>query len=311
MAGSLARPEKLLKENVNIGSMTWWKVGGAAEFFAQPENSVDLNTVFTWAHKSKLPIHILSGGSNVLVSDEKTPGLTVSLSELKGIIRVDESERFKIECLAGTPKSDVAREFLTRKLAPAVFLTGIPGDMGGGVVMNAGVGEKRTPREFCEIVDEIEVLKWNEEEGASVFQKMKSSELSWSYRHSKGWQPGIITRMKVSWQNQPKVEVLGEVREATKKRVRTQPLNLPSGGSVFKNPEGHKSAQLIESCGLKGFKIGGAEVSEKHANFIVNRGNATSLDIHNLICHIRDTVYQSHGVRLETEVVYFGNWNLN
>jgi UDP-N-acetylmuramate dehydrogenase len=176
--------------------------------------------------------------------------------------------------------------------------------MGGGVVMNAGVGEMIKPREFCEIVDWIEVLR----PGEKTPTRIATEQMHWEYRHSGQWQPGVIVRMQVSWPVAPDVKVLDEVRNATKKRVATQPLNQPSGGSTFRNPPGLKAAKLIDECGLKGFKIGGAEVSTKHANFLVNTDNATANDIHKLINHVRETVKAMKGVDLHCEVIYLGDW---
>lgn len=285
--------------------MNWWKVGGCAEYFAAPKTVEELLAVWSEAHQRGWPVTILSGGSNVLVKEGVIKGLVLSMHELKGIENAGvQNSRFEITCLAGTPKADVARQFMLRKLWPAVFLTGIPGDMGGGVVMNAGVGEMIKPREFCEIVDWIEVLR----PGEDTLTKISAEEIHWDYRHSSQWQPGVIVRVGVSWALEPDPAVMSAVRDATRKRVATQPLNQPSGGSTFRNPPGMKAAKLIDECGLKGFKIGGAEVSTKHANFLVNTGGATADDIHRLICHVRDTVKKQKDVELQAEVVYLGDW---
>ncbi|MCB0350338.1 MAG: UDP-N-acetylmuramate dehydrogenase, partial [Bdellovibrionales bacterium] len=258
----------------------------------------------------KLKIWVISGGSNVLIQDGVVEGLVISLHELKGIEKVQTGEKVLITCLAGTPKSEVAKIFIQNRLPPAVFLTGIPGDMGSGVVMNAGIGENRVPREFCEIVEDIEVLRIDEATGQFSEVKILGRDIKWEYRHSSDWQPGIITRVTVGWSHQADMNVPNDVRAQTKKRITSQPLDLPNCGSVFRNPVGHKSAQLIESCDLKGFRIGGASVSKKHANFIVNDQGATALDIHRVIEHVRATVLEKTGVELKTEVVYIGDWRL-
>ncbi len=187
-------------------------------------------------------------------------------------------------------------------------MTGIPGDIGAGVVMNAGIDENRVPREFCEIVEEIEVLRINESNGEFCEVKILGRDIKWEYRHSSDWQPGIITRVTLGWTHQADINVPNDVRAQTRKRVTTQPLDLPNCGSVFRNPIGHKSAQLIESCDLKGFRIGGAAVSTKHANFIVNDQGATASDVHQVIEHVRSTVLKKTGVELKAEVVYIGDW---
>lgn len=298
-----------VKENVPLKNLNWWRVGGEAQYFAAPTNLDELKRVWHWAWEQRLKIWLFSGGSNVLVQDGVLKGFVLSLHEFKGIEKVETNDDITIQCWAGTPKSEIAKIFLQNRLPPAIFLTGIPGDMGGGVVMNAGIGEDRTPREFCEIVRSIEVLRLDEQTGLFSLHEFAGRDIIWEYRHSSGWQPGIITKVTVGWSHKGDIEVMNEVRAQTQKRVRTQPLDLPSCGSVFRNPAGHKSAQLIESCGLKGFRVGGAAVSQKHANFIVNDQNASAQDVRSVIEHVRKTVLDQKGVELKTEVVFIGDWS--
>ncbi len=171
--------------------------------------------------------------------------------------------------------------------------------------MNAGVSEEFKPREFMELVDWIEVIRPNEK-----IRRVPKAELKVGYRHCEGWQPGIIVRVHMSWPLEPQDDVLEKVKAANKTRLLKQPLDQPSCGSVFRNPEGHKAGALIEQCSLKGYKIGGAQVSLKHANFIVNVGEAKARDIHRVIEHVQKTVKAEKGVDLQTEVVYLGRWNL-
>lgn len=296
--------------NVSLKDLNWWKVGGLAANFCRPESVDDLRQALQFAFSNHLAVRVLSGGSNSLIADGTISGLTIHLGSLRGVSDLEEGDRVSFTTMAGTPKSEVAKIFLQRKLAPAVFLTGLPGDVGGGVVMNAGVGEQRTPREFCEIVDWIEVMSADASENCKV-QRIAGKDLQWSYRSCSGWQPGVITRVRFSWPSEPSLNVIMEVREANKKRVSTQPLSQPSCGSVFRNPPGLKSAKLIQECGLKGLQLGGAQVSEKHANFIVNTGTATAMDIYQLIQKVQETVRQQTGVELHREVVLFGDWDLN
>jgi UDP-N-acetylenolpyruvoylglucosamine reductase len=302
------RPQSV-QENISLKELNWWKVGGHAEYFSSPSTIDELKEVVLWAASLKLPLAVISGGSNILVQEGLVKGLVLSMHGLKGIERVETGDSVVVHCLAGTPKSDVAKVFLQNRLAPAVFLTGIPGDMGAGVVMNAGIGESRVPREFCEIVKSIEVLRLNEATQSFELVTIHGADITWEYRHSSGWQPGLIVRVAVGWTHQPDMQVPKDVVMQTRKRVSTQPLDLPNCGSVFRNPLGHKSAQLIESCGLKGFRIGGAAVSQKHSNFIVNDQGATAQDIHQVIQHVRSTVLKNTGVQLKAEVVYIGDWS--
>lgn len=301
----MSQPE-FLEKNRSLKEINWWRVGGTAEFFALPKTIEELKAAWHWAWQNKKKIWVMSGGSNILMPDGELKGLLISLHELKGITKIETGADILIQCMAGTPKSELAKYFLQNRLPPAVFLMGIPGDMGAGVVMNAGIGENRTPREFCEIVKHIIVLRIDESSGVFSLHTIAGHKIKWEYRHSSGWQPGIIVEVAVGCPNMPDLQVPQSVREQTKKRVSTQPLDLPNCGSVFRNPLGHKSAQLIESCGLKGFRVGGASISLKHANFIVNDRGAASGDIKKIIDHVRETVFAQKGVSLVSEVVFLG-----
>jgi UDP-N-acetylmuramate dehydrogenase len=292
---------------VPLASFSSWQVGGAADYLAQPKNELELREVLIWARENQQAISIVGGGTNLLISDCGIRGLTIVLRKFSGIEQVIEKDgRLILQCLAGTSKSELLKTFLKRQLAPALFLAGIPGDLGGGIAMNAGVGESMQPREFVELVDWIEVLRWTEDKLDLV--RFNSQELTWNYRHCVGWQPGIIVRAGLSWFIDPIEDLLNQVKKANQNRLSKQPLDMPSCGSVFMNPPGHKAGQLIEKCGLKGFSIGGAKVSEKHANFIVNSGRATAANIDQVISHVKQEVFSRENVKLQTEVVYMGKW---
>jgi UDP-N-acetylmuramate dehydrogenase len=296
-----------IDKNIKLTDHTTWRVGGVAEYFCQPLGIHDLRLAFKFVEDHDLPMTVIGGGSNILISDQGIKGLVVCLDKfVKVEFKVDASDpahdRVVITALAGTGKSELLKIFLKHKLAPALFLAGLPGNVGGGVVMNAGIGEKIEPREFCEIVDWIEVLRDSRDEPV----RLQRDDLNWSYRHCEGWRPGIITKVQLSWKNQAIPEMLDLVRQANKNRLMKQPLDMPSCGSVFINPDGHSSGQLIEECGLKGFQIGDAQVSQKHANFIVNLGNATAMDIDQVIKHVQKTVLEKKQISLKTEVVYLG-----
>lgn len=254
-----------IEENVILKPFTSWIVGGPADLLVQPTNLEQLEDALKWANSRSLPITILGGGTNVLVSDKGIRGLTIALkkfsrTETKEIVDAKGVKRLSIECLSGSGKSDLLKAFLKAKLEPALFLAGLPGDVGGGVVMNAGVGEMIAPREFVEITDWIEVLRPDGE----TIERIEASKLKWTYRHCEGWRPGIVVRVGISWPLEPKDDVLARVKQANLVRMSKQPLDMPSCGSVFVNPPGHKSGQLVESSGLKGFAVGGAKVSGRY-----------------------------------------------
>lgn len=318
----------VVEENTPLAPFTSWLVGGPAEFLAQPKSELELREALAWASLTGVPVTILAGGTNVLISDRGIKGLTILLRKLSGLTSEDAEGRLKIECLAGTSKSELLKLFLKRKLEPALFLAGLPGDVGGGIVMNAGVSESMRPREFVELTDWIEVLRppapaaqpsarderVSAHEVSRVAQslaleRIPAEKLKWSYRHCEGWRPGVVARAGLSWELAPKDDILARVRAANLTRLSKQPLDMPSCGSVFVNPPGTASGRLIDQAGLKGFTIGGAKVSEKHANFIVNTGRATASEIEQVILHVRRCVFDKHGIELRTEVVFLGEWN--
>ncbi len=293
-----------IRENVSLKIMNSWQVGGSAEYLCTPTSLDELKAALKWCLATNLPYQVLGGGTNVLISDRGLRGLTFQLSRLSQIEVKKTENEITFVCLAGTPKADLLKQLLKFKLEPALFIAGIPGSVGGGVAMNAGVGENIEPREFVEIVDWIEVLKLPSFE----FKRYEKTELKWSYRHCSGWQEGIISRVGIKLANEVKPTILERVRIANRERGLKQPLNLPNCGSVFRNPQGEKAGRLIETAGLKGHSIGGARVSEKHANFIVNTGKATATDISELIAYIQKEVERRFEVELQTEVVKLGEF---
>ncbi len=302
----------LIRTNVSLASITSWQVGGPADFYAEPTTDAELEAALRYGFENRLPISFLGGGTNVLVSDRGVRGLVIALRKFSGAKTSEVGNRFQIVALAGTSKSELLKIFLKSKLEPAIFLAGIPGDVGGGVVMNAGIGEKIAPREFVEITDQIEVLRWSPF-GAAEFkverQIIPAKSLKWSYRHCEGWRPGVITKVWLSWPMVPRADVLERVRAANQVRLQKQPLDMPSCGSVFVNPPGTSSGRVIEESGLKGFSVGGAKVSEKHANFIVNTGGATAEDIRAVILEVQKKVRANKGIDLKTEVIMIGEFD--
>lgn len=299
-----------IQNHVVLAPFTSWQIGGSADFFCLPETEVDLLAALNFANVHQLPITILGGGSNVLISDRGVRGLVIGLKKYSKIdVSQDENHHpplLQIECLAGTDKSELLKVFLKHQLSPALFLAGLPGDVGGGVVMNAGVAEGFSPREFGELITELEVWRWDQ--GSLHKVTVRGQDIHWEYRHSMGWQPGIISKVKISWPMVADPSILEKVRSANRLRLQKQPLDKPSCGSVFVNPPQGKAAQLIDACGLKGTRIGDAEVSTKHANFIVNLGCATASDTWKLIKLVQNTVNESKQVLLRTEVLRLGDW---
>jgi UDP-N-acetylmuramate dehydrogenase len=290
-------------KNVNLADLTSWQIGGPAEFFCAPTTPDELKEALLFSTSQNLPITVIGGGSNILIADQGIQGLVVSMRKFSAIKSEIKDEKIYIECLAGTGKNELLKIFLKNQLEPALFLAGLPGDVGGGVVMNAGVAEAFTPREFMELVDSIDVMT-----ASGEIKNIPKSQLKISYRHTDGWQPNVVMKVFLSWPYKQNPQILQQVREANKIRLTKQPLDMPSCGSVFKNPHPQKAAQMIDQCGLKGFRIGDAQVSMKHANFIVNLGKATATDTWNVIQHVRQIVKQEKSVDLVTEVIRLGQW---
>jgi UDP-N-acetylmuramate dehydrogenase len=287
---------------VSLKDHNSWAVGGSAEFFFKPGSLSELKAAVKEAQARGLAIHVLGGGTNVLVSDQGVRGLVLSLSQLQGAEVLEESPHLKLCVWAGTTKSEILKLLLRRKLRGALFLAGLPGQVGGGVVMNAGVSELLTPREFCEIVEKIEVLK---PDGQLVEYEAKN--LQWSYRHCEGWKPGVITRVWLHFEGPSDDTIPARVRELNHQRLAKQPLELPSCGSVFRNPLPQHAGRLIELAGLKGERRGGAQISTKHANFIVNTGGAKASEIWELMKLAQSRVRETSGVELQSEVVWLGD----
>jgi len=292
-----------VQARISLKPWTSWQVGGVADWWAQPSSVPELREILRWAQSMNLSVHVLGGGSNILVSDAGVEGLVIGTQRLNGIEIKESPEGLWIKAQAGVKKSELLKIFLRYQLSPALFLAGLPGDVGGGVVMNAGVSEDLRPREFGELVYSVEVMDFG---GDS--REIPKESLRWEYRKSYGWQPGIILEATLFWPWEKMPDVLPRVKELNRLRLQKQPLDLPSCGSVFKNPPGLKAARLIDESGLKGYRVGDAQVSLKHVNFIVNLGNASAQDIHQIIEHVRQVVFERTGVKLESEVVYFGRW---
>ena len=295
-----------VSENVCLKDMSSWRAGGSAQYFCHPSHPDELREALTWAHKNDVEVTVLGGGSNVLISDEGVPGLVIRTENLDDLDVHVENNELVIRCGAGLGKSKLLKVFLKEKLEPSLFLAGLPGDVGGGIVMNAGVSENVHPREFHSLVRSFKTMAFSEGQ-VRVFE-YENQDIEWHYRGSKNWQ-GVIFEATLAWPIKVDETIIKKVREANKTRLQKQPLDEPSCGSVFKNPDGHKAAQLIDKAGLKGLRMGGAEVSEKHANFIVNKGDATAKNIHSLIVKVQQVVKEQFGVSLTNEVRYLGSWD--
>ncbi len=272
---------------------TSWRVGGPAEVFFVPASVDDLSAFLAGLDRDT-PVFWLGVGSNLLIRDGGIPGVTISASKaLRDLERID---KYSVRAGAGLPCTQLARQCIRWGLGPSEFFAGIPGTVGGALAMNAGAHGSET----WDRVASVRTI----DRGGEVHERAPA-EYSVGYRSVTG--PASEWFLEGTFRFVPGVEPSMETMKAMlERRKTTQPLGLPSCGSVFRNPPGDYAARLIEVAGLKGYRIGGAEVSEKHANFIINTGDATATDVEELIEHVRQTVAEVHGVELVHEVRIVG-----
>jgi UDP-N-acetylenolpyruvoylglucosamine reductase len=287
MKGQLLHHEKLAK-------YTSWRVGGCADKLYIPYDKTDL-IEFVAQLPEHEPVFWMGLGSNLLIRDSGIRGTVINTKgRLKAMYRTDDG---KVYVEAGVPCALVARFCAEQGLVGAEFLAGIPGTMGGALKMNAGAFGGETLTLVCQVEmlnHQGKVITRTPEDFAISYRSVQGTEGEWFLSALLNLSEGDTTKSQQ------------RIKQLLEKRNQTQPTNQPSCGSVFKNPEGDFAARLIEQSGLKGSSIGGACVSEKHANFIVNTGNATAADIEALIYYVQQQVKQQHGVALMTEVCMVG-----
>lgn len=288
-----------VRRAVALADFTTWKVGGPAQWFAEPETTEQLIALGLWAHSEALELQLIGAGSNLLIADRGLGGLTLCNRRLQGSA-LDGGSGL-IEAQAGEPIPTLARKAARAGLSGLEWSVGIPGTVGGAVVMNAGAQGGCT----AEWLEDVTVF--DQRLGGVPFV-LKTSDLAFAYRHSRLQQEPLVVlsaRFRLSAGHDPQ-EVGRRTSANLQSRTSSQPYQQPSCGSVFRNPEPRKAGQLIEALGLKGTQVGGAQVSTLHANFIVNTGGATARDINDLILLVQDRVLAAHGLWLHPEVKRLG-----
>lgn len=272
---------------------TSFRTGGNAEVFSIPKNESEIKAILNLCNKENVPCFVLGNGSNILVPDEGIKNrVVIYLGD--NLSYINEKEDGTIVAGAGTKLIQLCRYALSKELSGLEFAYGIPGSVGGAAYMNAGAygGEMK---------DVLVKINHINEDGTDGFTE--GDEMDLSYRHSAySSEKKIITSVELKLQNGDKEEIEAKMKDFLGRRKDKQPLEYPSAGSVFKRPEGYFAGALIEQSGLKGKRIGGAMVSEKHAGFIINYDNATTSDVLELIDFCRETVKDKFGVTLEAEI---------
>lgn len=285
-------PDIELKFNEPLKKHTSFRIGGAAEAMVFPKSTEELTLSLKAAGALGVTPVILGAGTNVLAPDEGLPGLTVCLKDaLTGLERVDSTH---IRVFAGVSMARCANFAAEQGLSGLEFAHGIPGTVGGGVFMNAGAyGGEISQVCTCAAVMDM----------AGNRRLHSREELEFSYRNSRiQREKTVVLYAEFALEPQPVVAIRGKMQELMARRRASQPLEFPSAGSAFKRPTGHFAGALIEQAGLKGFRIGGAQVSEKHAGFVINTGEATSVDVKALLKAVADEVEKQKGIRLEPEI---------
>lgn len=283
------------EREVSMKNYTSFKVGGPVELFLSPEDAGQTAKLVRFCEKEEIPVFVLGKGSNLLVSDRGIKGAVIYTGKQCGISLVDENT---VRAQSGASLAQLCTFALENSLSGLEFAYGIPGTVGGAVFMNAGAygGEMK---------DVLLNSEYVSTDGTSGELDNEAMELS--YRHSAYENSNlVITAASVRLAPADRNEIKSTMNDILARRKEKQPLEYPSAGSTFKRPEGNFAGALIEQCGLKGVSVGGAQVSEKHAGFIINRGGATAADILSLIKHVQARVKAQTGVSLETEIRLIG-----
>jgi len=286
--GRIARNEPMARH-------TTWRIGGPADLFVEPWGVDDLTCVLEFVRRHNLPLTVIGNGSNVLVGDGGIRGVVVKIGHGMSRIKVEGTS---IRAEAGAKLAQVESAALKAGLGGLEFAVGIPASIGGAVLMNAGANG----RSIGELVDQVTIVYYD-----GRLCRKSSKECAFGYRHSQlQMEPAIVVEAILQCYPKSQNLIREEMNTYMQKRKNTQPLEYPSAGSVFKNPPGDAAGRLIDLAGAKGMSVGGAQVSEKHANFIINRGTATARDVRELIAKVRALVKEKFNVDLELEVRLLG-----
>lgn len=298
---------RLIAETVGMASVsvdepmsrhTTFKIGGRADIIIQPGGANQLLAVVRLLKRFDIPYYVVGNGSNLLVGDRGIRGAVIKIDDKMSNCEVSES---MIWAESGIKLSRLASTALNNRLSGLEFASGIPGTLGGAVFMNAGAyGE-----EMKDILLDVNYIDTKEDKIITIPAK----ECDFGYRKSIfSDRDAIITGATLKLKEGNVDDIKEKMRDLSKRRTEKQPLDKPSAGSTFKRPEGYFAGALIQECGLKGLRVGGAEVSEKHSGFIINAENATAADVKGLIEKVQSDVYKKFGVKLETEVRFVGEF---
>lgn len=290
-------PEEQVHENEPMSRRTTFRAGGTADWLVEPDTEERLAEVIRLCRDWQVPWYILGNGSNLLVGDKGFHGVMIVLGKNWNQLQVTGQT---IRAGAGAPLYTVAKRALEASLTGLEFASGIPGTIGGAVVMNAGA----YGGEMCQVLKRVRVLT---EDGQVKI--LDASELELGYRTScilaRGY---VILEAELFLEPGSQEEIRNRMQDYAGRRREKQPLDYPSAGSTFKRPAGYFAGKLIDEAGLRGYGVGGAQISEKHCGFVINRGGATAADIAELCRQVKERVFQNSGVELELEVKLLGEF---
>ena len=295
--GNAALP---FSEQEPLAPHTTFRIGGAARFWLTPKNTAQLREMLALCRAHGVRRYLLGNGSNTLFSDEGFDGAVIDLRgiDAPAVCETQPDGTAVLTVSAGSTLGRLCAEAQSRGLTGLEFACGIPGTVGGAVYMNAGAYDG----EMAKVVTSVRVM---DREGK--ISELKASELAFAYRHTALQNSGlIVTSVTCVLQPDEADAIAAKMADFSQRRISKQPLELPSAGSMFKRPPGYFAGTLIDQTGLKGYTVGGAQVSTKHAGFVVNVGGATAQDVLQLISDVQSKVFAAHGVRLEPEVLVLG-----
>lgn len=297
-AEALAYLQTVASRDVPLAAYCSFKVGGPADYFLAPRSKAELTAAYRAAVAAELPIFVLGRGSNVLIADRGVRGLTLYLGALQEELRLIAATGIYVD--AGFSLAAVAAFAARHDLSGLEFAAGIPGSLGGAVLMNAGAYDGM-------MADRVVRVRALDRQGD--LHTYERDELDYGYRHSRFMQSGeVVVGAELALQPGESTAIYAKMRELQAKRRASQPLELPSAGSAFKRPEGYFAGKLISDCGLKGYRGQGCSVSAKHAGFIVKDGAATAEDLRALFMTVHERVLSETSVRLVPEVRFCGDW---
>ena len=290
-------PDTRVIENESMQKHITFRAGGITPLFVELVTQEEIMDVVSLLEKETEDYYLIGNGSNLLVSDKGYQGAVLHISKDYNEIRVEEN---KLICKSGASLAMIAREALEHGLTGFEFAAGIPGSLGGAIVMNAGA----YGGEMAQVVESVTLFS-----AACGKVTKRTEEMHFGYRHSilkeENW---TVLEVVISLEPGDRKKIREKMDQLAKQRIEKQPLEYPSAGSTFKRPEGYFAGKLIQDAGLRGYTVGGAQVSEKHCGFVINKNHATATDIYRLIMDVQEKVKHDTGVMLEPEVILLGDF---